>query len=86
MCGSGGHVPSARDGPDPDEDDENATVKTSSRQRDGNKRHKSGKAGSVSGVKGREWVLKKKEQMRHRGYAGIKPDTKYTGRKRKSAI
>ncbi|MEW5304227.1 MAG: hypothetical protein WDW38_003596 [Sanguina aurantia] len=84
MCGSGGSVPSAKTGEDP-EDDESATVKTSSRQRDGNKRHK-GPGGAAGSVKGREWVLKKKEQMRHRGYAGIKPDTKYTGRKRKSAI
>ncbi len=42
------------------------------------KRHKSGKQG-----KGRDWVLKKKDQMRRKGYAHIPSDTKYTGRKRK---
>lgn len=33
--------------------------------------------------KGREWVLKKKEQMRIKGHA-VHPDTKYTARKRKA--
>jgi hypothetical protein len=28
-------------------------------------------------------VVRKKKQQRQRGYAGIKPDTKFTGRKRK---
>lgn len=31
----------------------------------------------------RGWILNKKQQQRNRGYANIKPDTKYTGRKRK---
>lgn len=34
--------------------------------------------------KGKEWVLKKKDQMRGKGYVGIAPDSKYTARKRKS--
>lgn len=33
--------------------------------------------------KGREWILKKKEQMRRKGNV-VPPDTKYTARKRKS--
>ncbi|XWS73282.1 hypothetical protein CRYUN_Cryun02cG0114600 [Craigia yunnanensis] len=33
--------------------------------------------------KGREWVLRKKEQMRRKGNA-VPPDTKYTARKRKA--
>lgn len=33
--------------------------------------------------KGRDWVLKKKEQMRRKGNA-VPPDTKYTARKRKA--
>lgn len=33
--------------------------------------------------KGREWVLKKKEQMRRKGNV-VPPDTKYTARKRKA--
>ncbi len=35
-------------------------------------------------VKGsREWIIKKKDSMRKRGYEGIPTDTKYTGRRRK---
>lgn len=33
--------------------------------------------------KGREWVMKKKEQMRRKGNV-VPPDSKYTARKRKS--
>ncbi|RRT81942.1 hypothetical protein B296_00012537 [Ensete ventricosum] len=33
--------------------------------------------------KGKEWVFKKKEQMRRKGYS-VPPDTKYTARKRKA--
>ena len=31
----------------------------------------------------RDWIVKKKAQQRSRGYTNIKPDSKYTGRKRK---
>lgn len=34
----------------------------------------------------RDWVVRKKQQMRSRGYTSIKPDTKYTGRKRKDRL
>eukprot|EP00889_Picochlorum_renovo_P000333 jgi/Picre1/27363/NNA_000330.t1 len=34
-------------------------------------------------VKGKAWVLRKKEQQRYRGQADVRPDSKYTGRKRK---
>ena len=34
--------------------------------------------------KGREWILKKKELRRKRGYMDVKEDSKFTGRKRKS--
>jgi 18S rRNA (guanine1575-N7)-methyltransferase len=33
--------------------------------------------------KGKDWLLRKKEQMRRRGH-DVPADTKYTGRKRKS--
>jgi 18S rRNA (guanine1575-N7)-methyltransferase len=49
-------------------------------RREGNKRRK------VEGAKGKAWILKKKDQMRQKGYVGIAPDTKYTGRKRKSRM
>lgn len=31
----------------------------------------------------RDWIVRKKQQQRTRGYTNIKPDSKYTGRKRK---
>ena len=54
-----------------------SVVQVMGRERAG-KRRKTGKPGG----KGKDWVLKKKEQMRGRGY-DIAPDTKYTGRKRR---
>ena len=49
------------------------------------KRQKGAAGGKGSKPKHREWVLKKKGQMRRRGYE-VAPDTKYTGRKRKRLI
>ncbi|KAG9441965.1 hypothetical protein H6P81_017819 [Aristolochia fimbriata] len=62
---------------DESSDEENQTVGFSDRHRPRKKQkiHKKGK--------GRDWVLKKKEQMRKKGYA-VPRDTKYTGRKRKA--
>ena len=53
-----------------------------------NKRRKVGPKGSASSSGksasgSRDWVLKKKDQMRRRGYGAVPQDTKYTGRKRK---
>ena len=49
----------------------------------GNK--KGGKAAGGGGkkTKDREWLLRKKARMRHKGYEGIPADTKYSGRKRR---
>nr|WLD55099.1 putative 18S rRNA (guanine-N(7))-methyltransferase isoform X1 [Cornus hongkongensis subsp. tonkinensis] len=58
-------------------DDENETVCKSDRNRP-RKRQKIAKKG-----KGRDWVLKKKEQMRKKGNV-VPRDTKYTARKRKA--
>ncbi|WRX33527.1 Methyltransferase type 11 - like 10 [Theobroma cacao] len=58
-------------------DEENQTVCISDRHRP-RKKQKINKRG-----KGREWVLRKKEQMRRKGNV-VPPDTKYTARKRKS--
>lgn len=41
--------------------------------------------GGAKAPKGRDWVLKKKAQMRKKGY-DIAPDSKYTGRKRKHIV
>ena len=53
--------------------------------RDSHKRRKTDGGGGSSG-KGRDWVFKKKDQMRKRGYKDIPQDTKYTGRKRKHLV
>ncbi|KAE8673593.1 putative 18S rRNA (guanine-N(7))-methyltransferase [Hibiscus syriacus] len=58
-------------------DEENQTVSISDRHRP-RKKQKINKRG-----KGREWVLRKKEQMRRKGNA-VPRDTKYTARKRKA--
>ncbi|KAK4798288.1 hypothetical protein SAY86_030614 [Trapa natans] len=58
-------------------DEENQTVSISDRHRP-RKKQKVNKKG-----KGREWVMKKKEQMRKKGNV-VPPDSKYTARKRKS--
>lgn len=58
-------------------DEENQTVCISDRHRP-RKKQKLNKKG-----KGRNWVLKKKEQMRKKGNV-VPPDTKYTARKRKA--
>ncbi|GAB4820640.1 hypothetical protein N2152v2_007686 [Parachlorella kessleri] len=60
--------------------DGGGTVKVAGRRT--NKRRKTGK-GEVGR---RDWVVKKKQQQRNRGYTTIKQDTKYTGRKRKDRL
>jgi hypothetical protein len=42
--------------------------------------------GSGAQLKTKSWILKKKNQMRQKGYTSIPVDTKYTGRKRKKVI
>ncbi|XP_039689691.1 18S rRNA (guanine-N(7))-methyltransferase RID2 isoform X1 [Medicago truncatula] len=59
------------------EDEENQTVRLSDRHRPVKKQRKNNKSG-----KGKEWILRKKDQMRRRGN-DVPLDTKYTGRKRK---
>lgn len=41
-----------------------------------------GKKGKRAGLKSRDWILQKKDSQRRRGLE-VRPDTKYTGRKRK---
>ncbi|CAI9102888.1 OLC1v1001255C2 [Oldenlandia corymbosa var. corymbosa] len=59
------------------DDEGNQTVSISDRHRPRKKQKLNKK------VKGREWVLKKKEQMRRKGNV-VPQDTKYTARKRKA--
>eukprot|EP00897_Mesotaenium_endlicherianum_P010625 jgi/Mesen1/9591/ME000657S08866 len=60
-----------------DVEDANASVRVGERQRPAKRRKSDGK------LKGRAWVIRKKEQRRHRGYKDVPEDSKYTGRKRK---
>ena len=57
-------------------------VAVAARERPAGKRRKV----EGGGAKGKAWVLRKKDQMRLKGYVGIAPDTKYTGRKRKARM
>lgn len=80
MVGGAAALPQGQgvDGGDPDDDDdgeEQQEVRFSKRRTG---RHTKGGKKSR-----RDWILQKKEQQRKRGYADIKPDTRYTGRKRK---
>ncbi|XP_020596627.1 probable 18S rRNA (guanine-N(7))-methyltransferase [Phalaenopsis equestris] len=65
---------------DESDDDDEQTVGIYDRHRPA-KRSKIAKMGKGKG-KGKAWVLKKKNQMRNKGYS-VPPDTKYTARKRK---
>lgn len=82
MVGGTAAVPMGKtDGDDlmDDDDDDNhhmQHVKVNDRKT----RHRNKKG---SKVKGKAWILNKKEQQRHRGHADVRPDSKYTGRKRK---
>eukprot|EP00198_Chlamydomonas_reinhardtii_P005378 XP_001694714.1 predicted protein [Chlamydomonas reinhardtii] len=77
-------VPTAKglDGGEPEDEEEEAAAEHVA-GRDRNKRRRTG-SGKGDG-KGREWVLRKKEQMRKKGY-DIAPDSKYTARKRKRVV
>ncbi|KAG2434446.1 hypothetical protein HYH02_012276 [Chlamydomonas schloesseri] len=83
MVGTSIAVPTAKglDGSEP-EDEEEAAEHVQMAGRDRKKRRRTGGKGDG---KGRDWVLKKKEQMRKKGY-DIAPDSKYTGRKRKRIV
>jgi 18S rRNA (guanine1575-N7)-methyltransferase len=76
MVGGTASLPQARDGEEPQEGEEGEHVRISERR---SKRRK----GARDGGSRRGWIVRKKSQQRTRGYSNIKPDTKYTGRKRK---
>lgn len=82
MVGQSMSVPQARglDGEESEEEEEE--VRVVGREGRGHKRQRSGKKEG----KGKDWILKKKEQMRKKGYSNIPMDTKYTGRKRRRTL
>lgn len=75
MVGGSSSLPHAK-GMEGEESEEEYEVRVNERR---SKRHK-GRRGGETKV---DWIVKKKQQQRGRGYTNIKPDTKYTGRKRK---
>eukprot|EP00887_Chlorella_sp_A99_P001439 scaffold8.g1439.t1 len=86
MVGGAAPAPAPRglDGREPEDEDEGAAAEVAVAQRRSRKRGRArGGGGGGGGAKGRDWILRKKAQQRQRGRVAVKPDTKYTGRKRK---
>eukprot|EP00878_Enallax_costatus_P025051 GHUV01026772.1.p2 GENE.GHUV01026772.1~~GHUV01026772.1.p2 ORF type:complete len:122 (+),score=26.86 GHUV01026772.1:612-977(+) len=85
MVGPSSYVPQAKTGEESDSDAEMdvdmGEVRVEGRQRKRHGKHK--QTGSDAQLKTKGWILKKKAQMRTKGYLSIPVDSKYTGRKRK---
>ncbi|THH13939.1 hypothetical protein EW146_g6339 [Bondarzewia mesenterica] len=79
--GGGAQVPKGLEGEEGMDEDEDEKVKFEKRRQRELRREKSGKRKEV---KGRDWILKKKELYRRRGKEDVPRDSKYTGRKRKT--
>ncbi|KAJ3490210.1 hypothetical protein NLI96_g1595 [Meripilus lineatus] len=79
FVGSGGaqQVPKGLEGESPEEEER---AKFEKRRERIKKREKDGKRKSI---KGKDWILKKKELYRQRGKESVPRDSKFTGRKRK---
>lgn len=82
MVGGSAAIPQAKGIDDfmGEEDDEEYPVEHRNTVRMQGRKTRHAKGDKASG---RSWILRKKEQQRKRGYADIRPDSKYTGRKRK---
>ncbi|GAX85796.1 hypothetical protein CEUSTIGMA_g13211.t1 [Chlamydomonas eustigma] len=78
MVGTSTYIPQAKGLNGEDSNEERSEVKVHGRGS-----NKKRKMGDGKGSKGKEWIFKKKEQMRKRGHTDIPLDTKYTGRKRR---
>jgi len=83
MVGGSAAVPQAKGiddfmGEEVDEESYHAEHRNTVRMQGRKTRHAKGDKPSA-----RSWIMRKKEQQRKRGYADIRPDSKYTGRKRK---
>lgn len=71
---------------DEDMEDADGAVRNEARQRGKRGRGKKQQKGSGAQLKTKSWILKKKAQMRQKGYTSIPVDTKYTGRRRKKVV
>ena len=85
MVGGAAAVPQPRglDGGEPEDEEEEVTEVAVAQRRSRKKARRGQGREGVGTKKGRDWILKKKGQQRARGVLGVKPDSKYTGRKRK---
>ncbi|KIY99408.1 hypothetical protein MNEG_8551 [Monoraphidium neglectum] len=87
MVGTGGYIPQGKEG-DSDEEMEEAApaarrqVAVAGRDRT---RRKGGGPHGHGVTKDKGWVLKKKDKLRRKGHE-VKPDTKYTARKRRRIV
>ncbi len=80
MVGGSAAVPTGKTGDESMYDEEGAEeMQTSVRVND--RKTRKGKKGGK--LKGKAWILNKKDQQRYKGLADVRPDSKYTGRKRK---
>lgn len=77
----GGQVPKGLDGEGEEVEDSKARFEAR-RERVSKRNHDSKR----KGVKGRDWILRKKELYRKRGKESVPRDSKYTGRKRKATF
>lgn len=78
MVGGASAIPQGREGDAPEDMDEGLDeVKVHERH---TKRRKGSKQNRESK---RDWILRKKSRQRIKGHSNVKPDSKYTGRKRK---
>jgi len=78
IVGSGGQVPEGLGGEE--EGVENYSKAQFEKRRE---RARARKSSKKKNVKGRDWILKKKNLYRQRGKESVPRDSKYTGRKRK---
>ncbi|KAI8469280.1 MAG: S-adenosyl-L-methionine-dependent methyltransferase [Monoraphidium minutum] len=92
MVGTGGYIPQGKDGDSDEEMEEGdrpraprATVAVAGRERKGGKRRGGGRGGVHGVSKDRGWVVRKKDKLRRKGHE-VKPDTKYTARKRRRVV
>lgn len=93
MVGGGGALPAAKDGMGSDDEEEEGADDGDGVRVQGRNRRRNNKKGSFQhslsarhpdAKGGKAWVLKKKQQMRAKGYGNVPADSRYTARKRKA--
>jgi 18S rRNA (guanine1575-N7)-methyltransferase len=82
MVGGGSSLPQAK-GMNGEDDYSYGEVEEEDGVKVNERRTKKRKGGKHGGETRRDWISRKKQQQRGRGATNVKPDTKYSGRKRK---